>query len=161
MTQLKALLAAMAVLLFLSASPALAVEPSEMLDDPALEARARDISDHLRCVVCQNQTIDDSNAPLAHDMRLLVRERLLAGDSNQQVTSYVVARYGNFVLLRPPFQPDTWALWITPFAVLALALGGLFMQIRRRAAPAVRPLSEEEQERLRQRLSQSPEKGSA
>lgn len=160
MNRLKALLAAIAMLL-LAAPPTFAVEPGEMLSDPVLEARAQDISEHLRCVVCQNQSIDDSNAPLAHDMRLLVRERLVAGDSDSEVTGYVVARYGNFVLLRPPFQPDTWALWIAPFAILALALVGLFMQIRRRGDPALAPLTGDEQDRLRQRLSSSSEKGSA
>ena len=139
-----------ALTLLTASAPSGAVEPDEMLADPVLEARAQEISQHLRCVVCQNQTIDDSNADLAHDMRLLVRERLTAGDSNQEVVDYVVARYGNFVLLRPPFQPDTWALWIAPFAVLTLAVGGLLL--RRRAAPAVKSLSGEERTRLEQRL---------
>lgn len=124
----------------------LAVEPGEMLADPTLEARAQSISRQLRCVVCQNQTIDDSNAPLAHDMRLLVRERLLAGDSDQEVIDYVVVRYGNFVLLRPPFQPDTWALWIAPFVVLALALTGFFAL--RRSHPTPPPLTADERGRL-------------
>jgi cytochrome c-type biogenesis protein CcmH len=132
---------------------AFAVEPDEMLPDPALEARAQDISRHLRCVVCQNQTIDDSNAPLAHDMRLLVRERLAAGDSDQEAIDYIVARYGNFVLLRPPFQADTWALWIAPFLVLASVVFGLFLQMRGREAPAAKPLSREEQRRLSERLA--------
>jgi cytochrome c-type biogenesis protein CcmH len=153
--------AALAVFVLLAASePAFAVEPSEMLDDPALEARAQDISGQLRCVVCQNQTIDDSDAPLAHDMRLLVRERLLAGDSNQQVVGYIVDRYGNFVLLRPPFQANTWLLWFAPFVVLGLALAGLLMQMRRRPAPAPAPLSEQEQAALRVRLGQMSEKES-
>ncbi|MBI3437902.1 MAG: cytochrome c-type biogenesis protein CcmH [Proteobacteria bacterium] len=143
----------LAVCLFVMAAPALAVEPSEMLRDPALEARARDISEHLRCVVCQNQTIDDSNAPLAHDMRLLVRERLMAGDSDRQVIDYIVARYGDFVLLRPPWQPDTWALWIAPFAIFALALLGLFSQVRRRSEAAPPPLSADERRRLNQLLT--------
>jgi cytochrome c-type biogenesis protein CcmH len=146
---------ALIAVLLLAILPARAVEPGEMIADPAMEARAREISEHLRCVVCQNQTIDDSNAPLAHDMRLLVRERLLAGDSNEEAIAYIVARYGNFVLLRPPFQPDTWALWIAPFVVLGLALGGLFMQMQRRAAPAPVPLSEQEQALLRQKLARS------
>ncbi len=136
-----------ALVFSLAVGPARAVEPAEMLPDPVLEQRARDISAHLRCVVCQNQTIDDSDAPLAHDMRLLVRERLLAGDSDKEVREYIVARYGNFVLLRPPFQADTWALWIAPFLVLAIAALGLGAQLRRRTEPTA-ALSEEQREKL-------------
>ncbi len=157
MNMFKAALAAF-VLMGATPTPALAVEPSEMLADPALEARAQDISGQLRCVVCQNQSIDDSDAALAHDMRLLVRERLLAGDSNEQVVGYIVDRYGNFVLLKPPFQANTWLLWFAPFVVLALALVGLLTQMRRRAAPASAPLSQQEQAALAQRLGQPPEK---
>lgn len=153
---MRALLTALGLLLMLQA-PALAVEPGEMLPDPVLEQRAQDISKHLRCVVCQNQTIDDSDAPLAHDMRLLVRERLLAGDTDNQVKDYLVARYGNFVLLRPPFQANTWALWIAPFVVLALALAGLLMQMRRRSAPSLAPLTEEERALLQQRIAPKQE----
>src|SRR5689334_25305690 len=93
---------------------ALAVTPDEMLKDPALEARARNLSEELRCMVCQNQSIDDSEAPLAHDLRVLVRQRLEAGDSDRQVLDYLVARYGDFVLLRPPFKPETLLLWGLP-----------------------------------------------
>lgn len=146
------LLLAVAAWLLLITATANAVEPSEMLPNPALEARARHISEQLRCVVCQNQTIDDSNAPLAHDMRLLVRERLLAGDSDQQAIQYIVARYGDFVLLRPPWQPNTWALWLAPFVVLLLALAGLFSQVRMRRDAAPAPLSDEERRRLDQHL---------
>ena len=103
-----------------------AVEPGEMLNDPRLEARAEAISKTLRCVVCQNENIDDSGAPLASDMRRLVRERVSAGDTDDQVRAYLVARYGNFVLLKPPLQPDTWLLWFGPAAVLLLA-GGLLI----------------------------------
>lgn len=134
----------------LASATALAVEPDEMMADPALEARAQEISQHLRCVVCQNQSIDDSNADLAHDMRLLVRERLRAGDSDQQVIDYVVARYGNFVLLRPPVQGDTLALWVAPFAALAAALMALFLRQRTRAA--MQPLTPEERAILRERM---------
>ncbi len=151
---LRNILAAFLLAVSMAIAPSWAVEPNEMLTDPALEARAQEISQHLRCVVCQNQTIDDSNADLAHDMRLLVRERLAAGDSDQEVMDYVVERYGNFVLLRPPFQPDTWALWITPFAVLLLAVGGLL--VRRPVAPAVKPLSGEERRRLEQHVGGDP-----
>ena len=100
------------------AAPARAVTPDEQLPDPRLEARARALSQELRCLVCQNQSIDDSNAPLAHDLRVILRERLAAGDTDAQAKAYLVTRYGDFVLLRPPFQPDTWALWLGPFAVL-------------------------------------------
>lgn len=137
----------------LVSATALAVEPDEMMADPALEARAREISQHLRCVVCQNQSIDDSNADLAHDMRLLVRERLQAGDSDQEVVDYVVARYGNFVLLRPPVQADTLALWLAPFAALAAALLTLFLRQSRRTP--IQPLTPEERATLRQRLGDS------
>lgn len=138
------------IVCLLVSSTAFAVEPDEMMADPALEARAREISQHLRCVVCQNQSIDDSNADLAHDMRLLVRERLQAGDSDKEVVDYVVARYGNFVLLRPPVQADTLALWLAPFAALAAALLTLFLRQRRRTP--IQPLTPEERATLRQRL---------
>src|SRR3954463_11503940 len=100
----------------LSLSPAIAVQPDEVLPDSALEARARTLSRELRCMVCQNQSIDDSDAPLARDLRLLVRERLTAGDSDAQVEDFLVARYGNFVLLKPPFEWHTALLWLTPAA---------------------------------------------
>lgn len=102
------------------ASQALAVEPDEMLADPVLEARAREISKNVRCLVCQNENIDESNADLARDLRLLVRERLVAGDSNQEVFDYLVARYGDWVLLTPPWKPSTYALWLAPFAMILL-----------------------------------------
>ncbi len=118
--------------------PALAVEPDEVLDDPVLEARAREISKELRCVVCQNQSIDDSHADIARNMRLLVRERLQAGDTDVQVVGYLVARYGDYVLLRPPFQNNTLALWIGPpvMAVVVVALGLLFFRTYQREQAA-------------------------
>ncbi len=129
------------------AAPAQAVQPSEMLDDPALEERARDISTGLRCLVCQNQSIDDSNAPLARDLRILVRERLKAGDSNDEVLTYLVDRYGDFVLLRPRFAAYTLVLWLTP-AVL-LVIGGVVAMRRFRSRPvAAQALSREEEEKL-------------
>ena len=128
---------------------AAAVEPGEMLRDPALEARARTISEGLRCLVCQNESIDDSNAALAHDIRVLVRQRLEAGDTNQQVTNYLVSRYGQFILLKPPFETQTLLLWGTP--VLVLGLGGLAIAFAARRRPVrdpARPLSEAERRRL-------------
>lgn len=111
---------------------ALAVEPDEMLADSALEARARAISRELRCMVCQNQSIDDSGAPLAHDLRVLVRERLKAGDNDQQVLDFLVARYGEFVLLQPRFEWRTALLWLTPFTVLIVGAIALVAATKRR-----------------------------
>jgi cytochrome c-type biogenesis protein CcmH len=135
----------------LFAFPALAVEPSEMLADPALEARARSIGQVLRCVVCQNQSIDDSAAEVARDMRRAVRERLSAGDSDDQVFAYMVQRYGDYVLLKPPFKPGTWVLWLGAPIVLVVAGGALLLAARRRRrAPVLAPppLSDEERRRL-------------
>ncbi|MBL8892979.1 MAG: cytochrome c-type biogenesis protein CcmH [Rhizobiales bacterium] len=111
-----------------------ALEPSEMLKDPTLEARARALSAELRCLVCQNQSIDESEASLAKDLRVLIRERLTAGDSDQAIMDFVVARYGEFVLLKPRFSAETALLWLGPFLIIAIAAG--FMLIRRRGAPA-------------------------
>ena len=118
-----------------------AVEPGEMLSDPALEARARSLSKELRCMVCQNQSIDDSEAPLAHDLRVLVRERLAAGDSDQQVLDYLVARYGEFVLLKPPLSWHTALLWGLPPGVLLIGVAAIVVVLTRRrgAAPATEP----------------------
>jgi cytochrome c-type biogenesis protein CcmH len=118
-------------------SPSFAVQPDEMLPNPALEARARELSRELRCMVCQNQSIDDSDAPLARDLRLLVRERLTAGDSDTQVLDFLTARYGQFVLLKPHFGWDTALLWLAPAVVLAIGAGGLAAVLlrRRRATP--------------------------
>ena len=126
----------MLLLAFLIAwAPAHAVEPGEMLKDPALEARARHISQELRCLVCQNQSIDDSNAELARDLRVLVRERLSAGDSDGAVLTFVEARYGEFVLLRPRLRWHTLLLWLTPLLLLAGAAFVLLRHIRRRLSP--------------------------
>jgi cytochrome c-type biogenesis protein CcmH len=138
--------------LSLSGLPAWAVEPDEMLADPKLEARARDISEHLRCLVCQNETIDDSNASLAKDLRLLVRERLTQGDSNEQTIQYVVDRYGEFVLLRPRVSGVTLILWFGPFLLLLGAGYYFFRSWRDRPqdlAPAPqKALTAEERARL-------------
>ena len=128
---------------------ALAVTPDEMLKDPALEARARALSQQLRCMVCQNQSIDDSEAPLAHDLRVLVRERLAAGDSDKQVIDFLVSRYGEFVLLKPRFEWHTALLWIVPPAILVVGGVALFVLARRRRGQR-KPdeLSVEEQAKL-------------
>lgn len=109
-----------------------AVMPEEVLKDSVLETRAREISQDLRCLVCQNQSIDDSNASLAKDLRVIVRERLTAGDSNEQVFDYLVSRYGNYVLLKPPLQADTFLLWASPFLILLIALSVATLYLRRR-----------------------------
>jgi len=107
-----------------------AVNPDEMLKDPVQEARARAIGQELRCLVCQNQSIDDSDATLARDLRVIVRERITAGDSDQQVLDFVTARYGNYVLLKPPFQSNTYLLWFLPFTLMALGLGLAFRYLQ-------------------------------
>lgn len=129
----------------LAHSPALSVLPSEKLADPVLEARASAISKRIRCVVCQNQSIDDSNAPLAADLRVLLRERIASGDTDTQAIDYLVQRYGNFVLLKPPFQPDTWFLWLAPFGVLVISFAAFAAQIRRNRANGSWPLESEEE----------------
>ncbi|MCU0912561.1 MAG: cytochrome c-type biogenesis protein CcmH [Rhodobacteraceae bacterium] len=137
--------------LALLAGPAFAVQPDEVLDDPALEARAREISHGLRCLVCRNESIDESNAELARDLRLLVRERLVAGDSDAEVVDFVVDRYGEYVLLRPTATGSNLVLWIAGPAMLAFALAAAALYVRRRRAapePATAGLSAEEQARL-------------
>ena len=136
-----------------AAAPALAVTPDEILPDPQLEARARALSHELRCMVCQNQSIDDSDAPLAHDLRVLVRERLKAGDSDSQVIDFLVARYGEFVLLKPRFEWHTAPLWLAPGVLLLIGGITVFVAVRRRRSGAAKltappPLSKSEQARL-------------
>lgn len=139
---MRAFLAALALL---AASPVAAVLPDEMLPDAVEEARAREISKELRCVVCQNQSIDDSDAPLAKDLRIVVREQISMGRSNEQVISYVSERYGDFVLLKPPVKPSTWLLWAGPFLLLGFGAVGLVLWRRPRAAGAAdAPLTPEE-----------------
>lgn len=129
-----------------------ATSPDEVMDDPALEARARHLSKELRCLVCQNQSIDDSDAGLARDLRQLVRERLLAGDTDDEIIAFVTARYGDFVLLRPPVKPSTWGLWYGPPVIFVIAAGAIFLYLRRRrddvASVPVNELSDEEQAKL-------------
>lgn len=144
------------VIALVSAGQAFAVQPDEILPDAALESRARALSAGLRCLVCQNQSIDDSDAPLARDLRLLVRERLKAGDADDQVVDYVVKRYGAFVLLKPPFETSTVLLWIAPFLLL---LGGLVFVWSRRpvAAASAADLSPEEQAQVAAILARQDE----
>ena len=135
----------------LMASQAHAVLPDEQLRDPKLEARARHLSQELRCVVCQNQTIDDSDAPLAHDLRVLLRERLLKGDSDDEAKAFLVKRYGTYVLLKPPFQRDTLFLWLGPALVLAAGLTASLLYFHGRSVgprPNPAPLGPEEESRL-------------
>jgi cytochrome c-type biogenesis protein CcmH len=139
---------AVAVVAGLVGPAAHAVEPAERIADPTLEARARALSQELRCLVCQNQSIDESDADLAHDLRVLLRQRLVAGDTDQQVLDYVVARYGVFVLLDPPFAPATYLLWLTPPVLVVGA--GIFLALRarrRRPDPGLPALTEEERAR--------------
>ena len=140
----------------LVALPALAVQPDEMLKDPKLEARAREISRDLRCLVCQNQSIDDSDADLARDLRILLRQRLTAGDSDDQAKQFLVDRYGDYVLLRPPFKASTLALWLGPLLLLLAAVAaGVSVYRRRGAAPEKTAiLSDEEKARLEKILKE-------
>ncbi|MBP0578287.1 cytochrome c-type biogenesis protein CcmH [Labrys sp. LIt4] len=138
----------LACLFGLMVLPALAVQPDEVLPDPALEARARALSAQLRCMVCQNESIDDSNASLAKDLRILVRERLKAGDSDAEVKDFLVARYGDFILLKPPLEWRTLALWSGPPALLLLGGIAIFLSTRRRQAASPAPLSSDEQARI-------------
>ncbi len=147
---MRRLLAILAVLL--AVSPALALSPDEQLGDPALEHRARAISAHLRCLVCQNQSIDDSDAPLAKDLRTLVREQLSAGKTDAEIMDYVVARYGEFVLLKPRLNAGTMLLWGTPFAVLLIAGTVMILRRRRSVASPEKPLSEDEKRVLEQAM---------
>jgi cytochrome c-type biogenesis protein CcmH len=156
---MRRLLLALAVLasLGLAAAPIEAVEPDEVLDDPILETRARDLSRILRCPVCQNESIDSSSADLARDLRILVRERLVAGDSDQQVLDFLVASYGDYILLQPPLKPRTYLLWFGPVLVLLLGLGVVLrLRARRRPAAAPGPLTPEERTRLDRLMDPAP-----
>ncbi|MGG7518531.1 cytochrome c-type biogenesis protein [Allorhizobium undicola] len=148
-----------AILLFLlSLAPqALAVNPDEVLADPALEARARHLSTQLRCMVCQNQSIDDSNAELAKDLRLLVRERISKGDSDEQVIDYLVSRYGQFVLLKPRLSPETLGLWGAPVLFLAFGGAAALLYLRRRGdRGSIAALTPQEEARLKRLMEEGP-----
>ncbi|MEH6629193.1 MAG: cytochrome c-type biogenesis protein [Halopseudomonas aestusnigri] len=135
-----------------------AVEPDEVLDDPVLEARAREISKEVRCLVCQNEPIDSSNADLAKELRIVVRERLVAGDSDDDVKDYLSSRYGDFVLFRPPFKASTFLLWFGPLLVFAIGVIGIFFFYRgNRTNKVATPLSAEEQDKLQQLLQDEHE----
>jgi cytochrome c-type biogenesis protein CcmH len=143
------LLAAAMPGLLIAPRPALAVEANEMLADPALEARARDLSAQFRCLVCQNESIDESNAELAHDLRVLIREQIRAGRSDAEIRGFLTARYGQFVLLKPSFGKETYLLWLGPFLVLAAGALIIALARRRRASIALEaPLNEAERARL-------------
>jgi cytochrome c-type biogenesis protein CcmH len=159
----KRTLASLVAVALLLASPAYAVQPDEIMANPSQELRARDLSRELRCMVCQNQSIDDSEAPLARDLRLLVRERITAGDSDSQVMDFLVARYGEFVLLKPRFELRTWLLWLlTPLLLIG---GGIALWRHNRRAPIETSddgtplaLSAEEESRLERLLAGEAEK---
>jgi cytochrome c-type biogenesis protein CcmH len=137
------------------ATPALAFTPQERLANPALESRAEAIGNQLRCLVCQNESIEESNADLAHDIRVLLRQRLVAGDTDAQAIQYIVARYGQFVLLRPPVEPATWVLWYGPAALLAVAALGALVWLRRRPTETTVPLTAAERQRLDEMLRET------
>jgi cytochrome c-type biogenesis protein CcmH len=141
-----------ALLLVALAGPARAVQPDEMLPDPVLEARAREISRELRCLVCRNESIDDSNADLARDLRLIVRERLVAGDTDAEVKQFLVDRYGEFVLLRPAFTAANAALWLAGPVAFLLGLAVAVVYLRRRRPAAARALTPDEQAKLERAL---------
>ncbi len=155
---IRALLSVLALAVVMAAGPAHAVRPDEMLSDPGLEARARAVGSELRCLVCRNQSIDDSDADLAHDLRVLVRERIKGGDSNDQVVAYIRSRYGDFVLLRPPFERVTLLLWGGPLLILLLGGVALARFYRRGQAPAPPPLSADERRRLATVLGEGTER---
>ena len=144
---MRALTLALVAVFAVLAAPSLAVQPDEVMKDPALEARARALSAELRCMVCQNQSIDDSDAPLAHDIRVLIRQRIAAGEGNDAVRAYLVSRYGDFILLKPPLKPETLLLWLCAPLCLCAGLAAILVA-RRRAPSAPAALSLEEEARL-------------
>ena len=160
MMYMRAFRSTLLTLALLAPLPAAAVQPSEQLADPKLEQRARELSTHLRCMVCQNQSIDDSDAPLAKDLRVLVRERLKSGDSDDAIMKFLSDRYGDFILLKPPFKLSTLLLWLTPLVVLLLGGLGLHATLRRRnaAETPVAALTDDEKQRIEALLSRAPPK---
>lgn len=158
---MRILIFALAVIV-MAGNAAYAVQPDEIMSDPVKEARARDLSRELRCMVCQNQSIDDSEAPLARDLRILVRERIAAGDSDAQVIDFLVARYGEFVLLKPRLNPHTWLLWFLPPLVLAGGGTALWINVRQRRSsalgmdPSPFKLTAEEEARLERLIAAEP-----
>lgn len=158
-TRISFALTCAALLATLWCGQAVAVRPDEMLTDPKLETRARALGKELRCLVCQNESIDDSNADLAHDLRVLVRQRLLAGDNDNEVKQYIVSRYGKYVLLKPPFDAETYLLWFGPAILLLGAAGTATLYLRRRAMLAeAPPLSADETKRLATLLEETGRK---
>lgn len=154
---MKRLAALLLAAFLLGPVPAHSVQPDEMLSDPVLEERAREIGNQLRCLVCQNQSIEDSNADLARDLRILVRERLKAGDTNEEVMAFMQARYGDFVLLEPPVKPTTWLLWFGPAILAFVGLGGVAVFFRRRRRQSEEaPLSGSERKRIEAVLGETP-----
>ena len=151
----KLLIASAVVAVSLGAGAARAVLPDEMLKDPALESRARSLSKEVRCQVCQNENIDDSSAPLAADLRRLVRERIVAGDSDGQILEFLRQRYGDNVLMRPPVEPQTWILWFGPPALLLVAASGLVAMLRRRPTAPEPDLAPEDEKRARDLLERN------
>ncbi len=154
---MRAWIRACVLALLLLPGPTAAVQPNEVLDDPALEARAREISKDLRCLVCQNQSIDDSDADLARDLRVLLRERLVAGDSDQQAVDFIEARYGDYVLLKPPLKPATYLLWFGPILLLVLAAAGglaIYRDQRTQAVSLAAPLDPADEARARRLLGE-------
>jgi cytochrome c-type biogenesis protein CcmH len=148
------------MVLLVATTPLLAVEPDEILKDPRLEERARTLSSELRCLVCQNQSIDDSHAPLARDLRVLVRQKLVSGDSDEAIRAFLVERYGEFILLKPRFSFDTLVLWISPFALLVLGGWMLLRTSRRSPLTKVEALDGAEQAHLNELLKAKDPSGS-
>jgi cytochrome c-type biogenesis protein CcmH len=146
---MRAVALAILLLLALASSLAFAVTPDEMLTDPKLEARAQALSAQLRCMVCQNESIDESEAPLAHDIRVLVRQKILAGESDAEIRAFLVARYGDFILLKPPFKPETFLLWTAPVLLLLAGGAAIAISFKQRKTPALpASLSAVEQKKL-------------
>ena len=152
---MKTLRLILVMLALIAPTLALAVRPDEMLEDPALKSRARDLSGQLRCLVCQNESIDESDADLARDIRLLIRERITKGESNDQIRDFLVSRYGDFILLKPPLKPETLILWLSAPLTFALGAYAIFRTSRGAKSPAA-PLTAEEEARLRELEGNGP-----